>query len=123
MSVMVAHVMTNKVIFASPDHTVDHVRELMASKRIHALPVADMNSKVLGIVTSADVARRIDGTREVRDVMNNTVHVVRATDPASEAATRMRQHRVHHLIVTDGGRAVGIVSAFDLLSVVADATK
>lgn len=123
MTVMVAHIMTKKVIFAAPDHTVDHVRELMGAKRIHALPVADMNSKLLGIVTSADVARRIDGTREVRDVMNDTVQSVRATDPVSEAAKRMRQHRVHHLVVTDDGRAVGIVSAFDLLSVVANAAS
>lgn len=116
MSVMVAHVMTSKVVFAAPGHTVDHVRELMASKRIHALPVADLNSKLLGIVTSGDVARRIDGTREVREVMNDTVCIVRATDPVSE-------NRVHHLVVTDNGRAVGIVSAFDLLSVLANAAK
>ena len=123
MSVMVAHVMTKKVIFAAPDHTVDHVRELMASKRIHALPVADMNSKLLGIVTSGDVARRIEGTREVRDVMNDTVGVVRATDPVGKAAAKMRKNRVHHLVVTDSGRAVGIVSAFDLLRVLASAGK
>ena len=123
MSVMVAHVMTSKVVFAAPGHTVDHVRELMASKRIHALPVADLNSKLLGIVTSGDVARRIDGTREVREVMNDTVCIVRATAPVSEAAVRMRKNRVHHLVVTDNGRAVGIVSAFDLLSVLANAAK
>ena len=123
MTVLVAHVMSSKVVFAALDHTVDHVRELMASKRIHALPVADMNSNVLGIVTSADVARRIDGGREVRDVMSDILQVVHATDTVSKAAKLMRQHRIHHLVVIDGAKVVGIVSSFDLLEIVADAGK
>jgi CBS domain-containing protein len=34
------------------------------------------------------------------------------------AARLMREHRIHHLVVVDGGRAVGIVSSYDFLSLV-----
>lgn len=118
MTVAVAHIMSMKIVFAAPDHTVDHVRELMASKRIHALPVVGNNQKMIGIVTTADVARSIEGTAPVRHVMSEMVITVSATEPASEAARLMREHQFHHLVVTDGGRAVGIVSSFDLLSLV-----
>ncbi len=118
MGVSVAHVMSHKVILVAPDRTIDHARELMGSKRIHALPVADMNRKLLGIVTSADVSRKIDGSREVREIMSSKVHVISATEPVSEAAKIMRKYRIHHLVVTDGKTAVGIISAYDLLKLV-----
>jgi CBS domain-containing protein len=118
MTVAVAHIMNTKVIYAAPDHTIDHVRELMASKKIHALPVIGRNKKMLGIVTTADVARSIEDTAPVRHVMSDMVITVSATDPASEAARLMRQNNIHHLVVTDRDKAVGIVSTFDLLKLV-----
>lgn len=120
MSVAVAHIMTTKVAFAAMDHTVDHVRELMASKKIHALPVVGKNKKVMGIVTAADLARGLDGTEPVRHVMSEVVVTVGATDPAKLAARLMREKRIHHLVVSDGDKAIGIVSSFDLLSLVED---
>ena len=118
MTVAVAHIMTTKIFFAALDHTVDHVRELMASKHIHALPVVGKNQKIMGIVTSADVARRVDEGTMVRHLMSDMVVTVRATDPAYVASRLMREKRIHHLVVTDGDKAVGIVSSFDLLSLV-----
>lgn len=118
MTVAVAHIMSTKIVFAALDHTVDHARELMASKKIHALPVVGKNHKILGIVTTADVARSIEGITPVRHVMSEMVVTVNATEPAREAARLMRQHEFHHLVVTDGDKAVGIVSSFDLLSLV-----
>ena len=101
MTVAVAHIMSRKVVFAALDHTVDHVRELMASKHIHALPVVGKNQKIMGIVTTADGARRIEDDIPVRSVMSDMVVTVRATDLAYVAARLMREHRIHHLEVID----------------------
>jgi CBS domain-containing protein len=43
------------------------------------------------------------------------VVTVAATDSVGTAARLMHQHEFHHLVVTDLGKAVGIVSSFDLL--------
>jgi len=99
MTVAVAHIMSTKVFFAALDHTVDHVRELMASKHIHALPVVGKNQKIMGIVSTADVARRIEDDTPVRHVMSENVVTVGATDSAGKAARLMRQHRINHLEV------------------------
>ena len=115
MTVAVAHIMSTKVFFASPDHTVDHVRELMASKKIHALPVVGKDQGIMGIVTTADVARRVEGTIPVRHVMTDIVITVRATDVVFVAARLMREHRIHHLVVTDKGKTFRVLSSFDLL--------
>ena len=118
MKVAVAHVMHRQVYFAGPDHTVDHVRELMASKHIHALPVVTKNKKVVGIVTTTDLARHMEDDTPVKHVMSKLVATVAATDSVSEAARLMRERRMHHLVVTDEGKAVAIVSSFDLLRLV-----
>jgi len=115
MTITVAHIMSSDVVFASLDHTVDHVRELMASKHINALPVVDKNKKIMGIVTTADVARRVKDDTLVSHVMRDMVVMVRATDSVGVAARSMREHRIHHLVVTDDRKVVGIVSSYDLL--------
>lgn len=115
--------MSKKIVFASSDHTVEHVRELMASKKIHALPVVGKNKKIIGIVTTTDVARGIEETSPVRHIMSEMVITVDATDPASKAARLMRAHRIHHIVVTGEGRAVGIVSSFDLLGLIEEVNR
>lgn len=123
MPVAVAHVMSSHVVFAAPDHTVAHVRELMAEKHIHALPVVAQNRQMRGIITTADLARSLDDITPVSHVMSAVVVTIKAAERASEAARLMRKHHVHHLIVTDKKTVVGIVSTFDLLRLVEEKTQ
>jgi CBS domain-containing protein len=50
----------------------------------------------------------------VYEVMSKAVETVKPKVAASEARTRMRQRKIHHLVVTDGSRLAGIVSERDL---------
>ena len=50
----------------------------------------------------------------VYEVMNRQVETVSPLVAASEAKTRMRQRRIHHLVVVREGRLQGIVSERDL---------
>lgn len=50
----------------------------------------------------------------VYEVMNKAVETVSPMVAASEAKTRMRNKRIHHLVVTNGGELEGIVSERDL---------
>ena len=60
MRVAVAHVMVRRVFLVAPDHTVAQARDLMARKGIRSAPVVGAQRKVLGIVTTTDLARRLD---------------------------------------------------------------
>jgi len=50
----------------------------------------------------------------VYEVMSKAVETVKPTVHASEAKTRMRQKKIHHLVVTQGAELQGIVSDRDL---------
>jgi acetoin utilization protein AcuB len=50
----------------------------------------------------------------VYEVMSKAVETVKPAVHASEAKTRMRQKKIHHLVVTEGSELQGIVSDRDL---------
>jgi CBS domain-containing protein len=50
----------------------------------------------------------------VEDVMSKEVQTASTATTAEEAWNMMRLHRIHHLVVTEGRRIVGIISERDL---------
>jgi CBS domain-containing protein len=68
---------------------------------------------------AAQVARRMAQLR-VRDAMTPEVERVDADAPLRELAARMVARRIHRVLVTEGDRLVGVVSALDLVRLVAD---
>jgi CBS domain-containing protein len=66
----------------------------------------------------AAVGRRLSKV-VARDIMITDIETIRSDDPASEAAARMVKRRIHRLPVVDGDRLVGIISAFDFMSLYA----
>jgi CBS domain-containing protein len=52
----------------------------------------------------------------VADIMSDRVVTARENDTAGSLAARMVREEVHRLLVVEGGRLVGMVSATDLLS-------
>jgi CBS domain-containing protein len=55
-----------------------------------------------------------EGAMRVYEVMSKAVETVKPNVAASEAKTRMRQKKIHHLVVTQGTQLAGIVSERDL---------
>ena len=52
---------------------------------------------------------------QVEDAMTREVITIDPDAPASTAARMLRERRVHRLFAAEGGRMVGVISAFDLL--------
>ncbi len=50
-------IMTDKVLYVTPDRTVDECIAIMTDKHIRHLPVLDDEGKVLGIVSIGDVVK------------------------------------------------------------------
>jgi CBS domain-containing protein len=61
----VAEIMTRKVIYVTPDTSLDEVMSIMTDKRIRHLPVMD-GTELLGIVSIGDVVKRISKEQKVR---------------------------------------------------------
>lgn len=108
------------VFSVPPDASVLTALEVMAEKDIGALMVMQ-GEKVLGIVSERDCARKVERlgktAREtaVREIMTEQVYYVTLDDTVDKCVAIMRQHRVRHLPLVDGGRVVGVLSIRDIL--------
>lgn len=95
--------------------------ELMATKRIGALPVEDADASVAGIFSERDVIYSLqvhgaDALRmKVRDVMTAPVITVTPQDKVLHALGLMTRRRIRHLPVLEDGRMVGFISIGDLV--------
>lgn len=118
MTVKISELMAKRVITAAPHHTVEHVRGMMERNRIHAIPVVGTNGEPVGIVTTADLSRRVKDELPISRIMSDDVTVVPAYNDATVAARIMRKRRIYHVVVTHEKQVIGIISSFDLLKLV-----
>ena len=118
MTAKISDLMAKRVVKAAPHHKVGHIRDIMARNRIHAVPIVGSNDEPVGIVTTADLARRVKDESPVSRIMSSNVTVVPAYNNVDVAARIMRKRKIHHVVVTHEKKVVGIISSFDLLKLV-----
>ena len=58
-------VMTRKVVFVTPDRTIDECMVLMTHHRIRHLPVLDTEEKVVGIVSIGDLVKHVSDQKDI----------------------------------------------------------
>lgn len=119
MNAKVADLMSKRVIHAQPHHTVSHVQALMTRNQLHAVPIVNTAEEPVGIVSSADLVGK-KGESPVSKVMTEGVYTIPQYNDIHQAARAMRNHRIHHLVVTHERAIVGMLSSFDLLRLVED---
>lgn len=139
---IVADVMTRRVLSVAPDETVEAAAKQMLERGISGLFVVDAKGDLAGVVTEGDLLRRDElGTqrfrpwwlrmlvspgrqaadftrthgRKVRDVMTDEVISVPSDANLEDVVETMERHRIKRVPVTEAGRVVGVVSRSDLL--------
>ncbi len=122
----ISELVEDTVLRVLPETSLEGVADLLAAGEIGALIVGDDN-EVAGIVSERDlvhaVAQRKDlkSTRAI-DIAKSRLVWCDITATIAEVAVEMMEHYVRHVLVEDGGRFVGIVSARDLLGAYATAS-
>lgn len=142
----IKELMTPDPVVVPPDMKVGALVQLLADRHLSGVFVVDATGVPLGVVTEADLVRRLapqdeEGLgwlarlavdadraatryarahgRHARDVMSPTLVSVAEDAPAAEAAELMRDRRIRRVAVMRNGRLVGVVSRADLLKAVA----
>jgi CBS domain-containing protein len=133
-------VMTTAVVSVTPAASYRSVVDLLVGHRFSAVPVADDQLRVAGVVSEADLLRKIEyavdeqprlfeGRRRrgergkaragtAADLMSSPPVVVRSGTSIAAAARLMAGEKVKRLpVVDDADRIVGIVARGDLLKV------
>jgi CBS domain-containing protein len=105
----------------SPDKSVFESMQLMATRNIGALLVLDAGSKLVGIVTERDYARKMYMQNKfakdvpVTEIMTRQVVYVRPDQTNEDCMALITEKRVRHLPVLENDRVIGIVSIGDLV--------
>jgi CBS domain-containing protein len=68
-STKVADVMTNKLITCEVDDDIQKAVDAMAKYQLRRIPVVDHDQKIVGIISQADVATRIDQAAETAEMV------------------------------------------------------
>ncbi len=111
----VSDVMSGPVVTVAVTDVVGPLRDLMLTRKVHGVPVVEPDGSLAGIVTSSDLVEEWAPDQGVSTVMTDRVVTVGPSATLSEAAREMLAAGVHHLVVIDNARIVGVVSSFDLL--------
>lgn len=103
------------------DDRVSDAVELLATRRIGALPVRDGDNPVAGIFSERDVLYCLQKhggdalALSVRQVMTAPAITVAPSTRVDEALALMTRRRIRHLPVVENGSMIGFVSIGDLV--------
>ena len=111
---------SGEIYSCTADMSVSQAVEILAEKRIGALPVLD-GAAIVGIFSERDVLHCIRQygaaamDHAVRDVMTADVITVDRKKSAIGALSLMTKRRIRHLPVVEDDKLVGFVSIGDLV--------
>jgi CBS domain-containing protein len=131
-NLLVADFMTIDPIVVAEDAPLEEAARLLKVNSVSGLPVVDGDGSLVGVISQSDlvaihespigrlIRTEASGLR-VGELMSSPAITIPMTGSMSEAARLMRDRRVHRLVaLDDAGRPVGVVSAFDFVSLYAD---
>ena len=108
------------VITAQPHLSLAEIVELLVSRNIGAVVVADVQGNVLGLLSERDIVHAINkrGAAALTDAV--TMHMTRVVTTNEDerihvAMEKMTNERFRHLPVMSNERLVGLVSIGDLV--------
>ena len=125
-------IMTESLVYSSPEDTVLSVAQLMKTEDIGPVLIIDNeeSKRLVGIVTDRDLALKVvaEGrdpqTTKVEEVMTRKLVTCRADDDVENAMTAMAKYQLRRIPVVDNDdRLVGIISQADVATRVGEPEK
>ncbi len=117
----VRDLMQAPVVTCEPATCAVAVATLLSRHRVGSVVVVDAAGSSLGIVTDRDLrtkvvaAARDATTTTAAEIMSAPLVTVTPAAPAFAALLEMTRAAIHHLVVVDAGRTVGVLSSSDFL--------
>ena len=92
--------MVASVITTHQHQTIGHVKKIMKRNKVHSLPIINNEEELEGIVTVNDFTDKYSDEAPVSHIMTKKVLTVPLYSDVHIAARVMRNHHIHHLVVT-----------------------
>ena len=110
--------MSEKLAVVEGSTSVVAVAGIMRDKRLLAVIVKDQNQYV-GILTDVDITRKVvapeldPSQTKVSSIMESPLITLDKSLPMDEALLVMKKNHIRHIVVTNDGKVVGILSIAD----------
>lgn len=118
----VRNLMKTPVVSIGPEESLRRAAQVMREHGTGSVVVVEQGDRLAGILTERDVMHavaRLGDVEQARVGDHMTTPVVTASPgwDVAVAATRMSEQNIRHLVVVEQGRALGVVSVRDVMSV------
>ncbi len=125
MNQLIHTLMQSEVQAAHIDDSMAAVEQLLDKAKMSWVPVKDDSGMVVGAISTADLLHFHAQDRDAQTVKawqwcHYKPLVVGPQTAVSSVARQMLERRVHHAVVVEDGHIKGVVSALDLLTLLAD---
>jgi len=122
---VIKEIMTKPVITGLPDEPISHAAKIFAEKNFDHLPIADKTGKLVGIVTSWDVAIALSTKKKkLSEIMTKKVITASENDPVDAVARKLEQHGISGVPVVDAkGLVSGIITSEDISKLIGRRTR
>ncbi len=113
--------MKRNVIVANPNLTLKEASQVMVKFEIGSLVVTE-DDKLVGIITSTDILKCIAEGKDIEkttigSVMSKPVITISPDEKIEDAVNLMLKNKIKRLVVTEGNKIVGIITASDIISI------
>ena len=112
-----------RLVTCLPDDTLNAVAKVMYSHNIGAMPVCELATRMVGIISERDLVRafaRTDWSElqylRARDVITTRVFSCEPDDSMRHAQELMTENHFRHLPIVKNGRVLGMLSIRDTLT-------
>lgn len=124
-SILVKNIESKPVIIAYPTDEISDVAKKLVENSINHLPVVDNEGKLMGIVTSWDIANAIaKGKTKLKDVMTKKVVIAREDEPVDVIARRIDKYEISGLPIIDKDNKVkGMITAEDISRLIGESAE
>jgi predicted transcriptional regulator len=120
--VKVDALMSKNVITIKHDSLLKDAAKVFAEKKIRALPIIDDEGRIVGLITTSEIAKAYyEGNlnAKVGDYARRDVPTIDKEADLYDAMRLMTVNKIGRLIVVSGGKPVGIITRTDILQYLA----
>ncbi|MCP8310124.1 MAG: homocysteine biosynthesis protein [Candidatus Methylarchaceae archaeon HK01M] len=103
----VGDVMIREITFGNPTDDIQSIAKILIEKGVDHLPIADDEGKLVGIVTSWDLAKALaQDKKQLNEVMTSRVITAREDEVIDKVVRRMEQHNISGVPVVDESKHI-----------------
>ncbi|MEM3402150.1 MAG: homocysteine biosynthesis protein, partial [Candidatus Hadarchaeales archaeon] len=108
--------MTQEIVTARPEDPITLAAKIFAERGFDHLPITDHSGKLVGIVTSWDVAVSVGtGKKKLAEIMTTKVITVNENETLDAAIRKLEKFKISGMpVVDESGRLKGIITAEDI---------